>query len=76
VIRASIHQVLGKAWLEVEQWKVLDHKAQWTSIGRTLLGDIDEIGNMGEAAETLITGLDTLLDDLKDVWYELDAYRV
>lgn len=76
MIRASIHQVLGKAWLEVERWSVLDNKAQWTSIGRAILGDIDEIGNMGEAAEKLMTGLDTLLDDAKAIWYELDAYRI
>jgi hypothetical protein len=75
VIRASIHQVLDKAWLEVEQYRLLDGRPQWTSIGRCMMDDIDEIGNMGEAAGVLIGGLDMLLDDLKAAWHELDAYR-
>jgi hypothetical protein len=76
VIRASIHQVLDTAWLEVEQWRVLDNKAQWTSVGRRMLGNIDGIGNVGEAVERLITGLDELLDFTKEAWYELPAYRI
>lgn len=76
MIRASIHQVLGTAWLEVEQWRVLDNKAQWTSVGRRMLGEIDEIGNVGEAVERLIKGLDSLLDFTQEAWYELPAYRI
>lgn len=71
MIRATIHQVLDKAWLEVEQHLELHGTYNWVSIGRLMLGDAEEIINARDGASAIKVALTILDEELKDTWKQL-----
>jgi hypothetical protein len=68
MMRASLHEFLGKTMLEIE---VLGHKpglAGWVSICRVLIGDAEQVLTVAEAADALIRELQEAASDLQEDW--------
>lgn len=76
MVRATLHEIIGKSWIEVERLVKRGDTHTWESVGRTAYNGVEQLGTVFEAAEVLHTGLDDLLSAVGDVWETIEAVHI
>ena len=76
MMRVTLHEVLGKAWVEAEMLVRRGERLDWQSIGRTVVKDIEDVDHLLNCAGVLADGLDDLIHEVGSRWVDLPTTRI